>query len=156
STGDQGNATVHEDGPAISADGRYVAFWSAATNLVPGDTNASLDVFVHDRQTGTTERVSVDSSGIEGVGESGRPALSAGGRFVVFESVALLAGPIPGGQPNPRIFLRDRLTGTTELVSLNNSGTSDAGFCSLPSVSDDGRFVAFASGDAGAVPADTN
>ena len=52
--------------PSISADGRFVAFWSYASNLVSGDTNGAIDVFVHDRQTGTTERVSVDSAGTQG------------------------------------------------------------------------------------------
>ena len=74
--------------PALSADGRYVAFHSIATNLVAGDTNATWDVFVHDRQTGITERLSVDSSGSQGNACSMRPAISGDGRYVAFLSDA--------------------------------------------------------------------
>ena len=74
--------------PAISADGRFVAFDSEATNLVPGDTNDASDVFVRDRQTGTTRRVSVSSGGAQGNGASFDPAISADGRFVAFNSDA--------------------------------------------------------------------
>src|SRR5439155_16392167 len=84
SAGNQGNAGSSL--PSISADGRFVAFWSAATNLVPGDTNAAFDVFIHDRQTGATERVSVDIAGNPGNYDSFAPALSADGRFVAFSS----------------------------------------------------------------------
>ena len=89
SAGNEGNGG--SGGPAISADGRFVAFNSDATNLVPGDTNGRTDVFVHDRQTGTTERVSADSAG---VGGGSGAALSADGRFVAFASYAtnLVAG----------------------------------------------------------------
>src|SRR2546430_666107 len=72
--------------PARSADGRFVAFSSLATNLVPGDTNGYYDVFVRDRHTGTTERVSVDSAGNQGDGESYAASISADGRFVAFVS----------------------------------------------------------------------
>ena len=75
-------------GPAISADGRFVAFISDATNLVPGDTNGRYDVFVRDRQTGTTRRVSVGPGGVQGNGDSFDPAISADGRFVAFDSYA--------------------------------------------------------------------
>ncbi len=76
--------------PAITPDGRYVAFSSHASNLVDGDGNGQMDVFVHDRNTGTTERVSVDSSGVEGNGLSGGWGLatSSDGRFVAFDSGA--------------------------------------------------------------------
>src|SRR5207253_2716603 len=81
-------------GSALSADGRFVAFDSAATDLVAGDTNGTNDVFVHDRQTGITERVSVASDGTQGNKASSYPALSADGRFVAFDSDAtnLVAG----------------------------------------------------------------
>src|SRR3989442_10111366 len=92
SGGSEGNGA--STGVALSADGRFVAFPSVASNLVAGDTNGVLYVFVHDRQTGTTERVSVDSAGSEGNGASTGVALSADGRFVAFTSVAtnLVAG----------------------------------------------------------------
>src|SRR5438132_451471 len=88
--------------PALSADGRFVAFTSLATNLVPGDTNGTWDVFIRDRQTGTTERVSVDSAGNQVSGWY--PAISADGRVVVFLS------PSSYGTG---LFVRDRSTGTT-------------------------------------------
>jgi hypothetical protein len=80
--------------PAISGDGRFAAFYSEAPNLVPGDTNAATDVFVHDRRSGATKRISVAPGGGEANGDSVRPALSADGRVVVFESDAsnLVAG----------------------------------------------------------------
>ena len=77
-------ATAAARGPAISADGRFVAFDSDATNLVPGDTNGVHDVFVRDRRTGTTERVSVGRGGAQGNGPAIGPAISADGRFVAF------------------------------------------------------------------------
>src|SRR5207302_2591866 len=84
--------------PALSADGRFVAFVSFATNLVAGDTNGATDVFVHDRQTGITERVSVASDGTEGNSWSVSPAISADGRIVAFISDAtnLLPGDTNG------------------------------------------------------------
>src|SRR5213078_1016671 len=84
--------------PVLSADGRFVAFDSAATDLVAGDTNGVSDVFVHDRQTGTTERVSVASDGTEGNAASAGATLSADGRFVAFHSAAtnLVAGDTNG------------------------------------------------------------
>ncbi len=74
--------------PSISANGRLVAFSSSADNLVPGDTNAESDVFVHDLRTGQTTRVSVDSAGQEGNNPSSSPSISANGRFVAFSSSA--------------------------------------------------------------------
>src|SRR5207244_3779910 len=105
STGAQGNQESLF--PSISADGRFVAFFSSATNLVAGDTNGSPDVFVHDRQTGVTERVSVDSTGTQGNSVSAFPAISADGRFVAFRSDAtnLVAGDTNGVDD---IFVHDR------------------------------------------------
>src|SRR3954452_7549970 len=81
STGEQGTRGSYF--PALSADGRFVAFGSLATNLVPGDTNGKADVFARDRETGRTERVSISSTGEQGNHDSYFfPALSAGGRFV--------------------------------------------------------------------------
>jgi Tol biopolymer transport system component len=74
--------------PVISADGRFVAFYSFASDLVPGDTNNAADVFVRDRQTGKTRRVSVSSGGAQGNALSFGPAISSDGRFVAFESYA--------------------------------------------------------------------
>src|SRR5207253_4573444 len=118
-------------GSALSADGRFVAFDSAATDLVAGDTNLVSDVFVHDRQTGTTERVSVASDGAQGNGSSGLlsfafpPALSADGRFAAFLSSAtnLAAGDTNGATD---VSGHDRPTGTTERVSGASGGAKDA------------------------------
>ncbi len=128
--------------PAISADGRFVAFDSNATNLVAGDTNSAYDIFVHDRQTGTTTRVSVDSAGNQANGYD--PSLSADGRFVAFTSGAsnLVAGDTNGASD---VFVHDRQTGTTTRVSVDSAGWQAYSFSHLPSISADGRFVAFAS-----------
>jgi Tol biopolymer transport system component len=120
---------------AISADGRYVAFFSGATNLVAGDTNGSTDVFVHDRQLGTTERVSVSSAGLQGNNDSGKPFLSADGRYVVFTSSA---SNLVAGESGEDAYLRDRQLGTTECVSAGGNGWS----YSSP-ITPDGRYVTF-------------
>src|SRR5207237_167695 len=115
--------TTHLD-LALSADGRFVAFTSRSTNLVPGDTNGSPDVFVHDRQTGITERVSVASDGMQGNREAGflgPPALSADGRFVAFISEA--SNLVPGDtNGTPDVFVHDRQTGATQRVSVDRAG----------------------------------
>ena len=81
--GTQGNGLINIS-PRLSADGRYVAFGSDASNLVPDDTNGVADIFVYDRQTNTIERVSVAADGTQGNGESYLPAISADGRYVAF------------------------------------------------------------------------
>ncbi len=153
SAGVQGNSTSWE--PSISADGRFVAFQSFATNLVAGDTNANPDVFVHDRQSGTTERVSVDSAGAEGDSNSGGASISADGRFVAFESFAtnLVAGDANGSWD---VFVRDRQNGTTEAVSVDPGGAVGNSGSDEPSTSADGRFVAFRSFATNLVAGDTN
>ena len=143
--------SVHSDGtqgrnnsfaPSISADGRFVAFSSAAGNLVAGDFNTSFDIFVHDRQNGLTTRVSVHSDGTEGTDSSRNPSISADGRFVAFSSDAdnLVAGDVNSSED---IFVRDRQSGTTTLVSVDDNGVLGNGDSKNPSISADGRFVAF-------------
>lgn len=129
---------------AITADGRYVAFSSSASNLVAGDTNGKFDAFVRDLQTGTTVRISLDSSGAQGDGDSFAPVLTPDARFAAFQSRAENLAP---GDTNGRsdIFVRDRLLGTTERVSVDSNGVqgdADSGIQG-PSISDDGRIVAF-------------
>jgi Tol biopolymer transport system component len=139
----------------MSADGRLVAFDTSARNLVPGDTNGRLDVFVRDRVSGTTERLSVSSAGAQGNGDSVHGAISPDGRFVAFASTASnLVAADDNGQLNA--FLHDRLTGATELVSVPASGGGANGASDGPSVSAGGRFVAFASEASNLVPGDTN
>jgi len=152
SSGKQGNRLSRL--PAISADGRFVAFESAASNLVPGDDNRVVDVFVRDREAGTTERVSLDDAGREGNGRSDSCAISVDGRIVAFQSEAsnLVAGDTDGTQD---VFVRDRQTGTTETVSYDDSG-NPAGGILAPALSGDGRFVAFTSSFSGFVSSDTN
>ena len=141
--------------PAISADGRFVAFQSAAANLVPSDTNLDSDVFVHDRQTGETERVSVAADEAQAAGGSYEPALSADGRFVAFASTA---DNLTGDDDNPGIdiFVRDRQGGQTQLVSLSSAERQSFGDAQRPALSADGRYVAFSSWAAGLVPDDDN
>ncbi|TAH35937.1 MAG: calcium-binding protein [Planctomycetota bacterium] len=140
---------------SISADGRFVAFSSFANNLVPGDTHAYSDVFVHDRQTGQTTRVSVDSAGAPGAGNSYLPSISAGGRFVAFASFA--ANLVQGDTGFFKdVFVHDRQTGQTTRVSVDSAGIQGNHSSEDPSISADGRFVAFYSYASNLVPGDTS
>jgi hypothetical protein len=143
--------------PSISSNGRYVGFTSCATNLVAGDTNVAPDVFVRDRTLSTTERVSVSSGGAEGDSCSmiGRPALSGDGRYVAFESPAtnLVAGDTNAVHD---IFVRDRVSDTTERVSLSSGGAEANSASVYASISSNGRFVAFSSAASNLVTGDTN
>ncbi len=153
----------HGNGPSgvqcicMSGDARFVLFESLATNLVPGDTNNTQDLFLRDRAAGTTERVGVSTSGQQPFGST--PAVSfsvsSDGRFVAFDSIASNLVP---GDTNAKIdvFLRDRRTGTTERISLGSGGIEGNGDSEAPSVSDDGRYVAFLSAATNLVPGDTN
>jgi WD40-like Beta Propeller Repeat len=124
STGQQGNAG--STSAAISADGRYVAFTSAASNLVSHDTNRALDIFVYDRKTGRTSRVSIGNGGRQANGWSEGQAISAHGRFVAFTSIA---SNLVVGDTNrlPDVFVRDRVTGKTERISVSSSGRQASG-----------------------------
>ncbi|MGH8972346.1 MAG: TolB family protein, partial [Acidimicrobiia bacterium] len=139
--------------PTISSDGRYVAFWSLAGNLVAGDTNEHADSFVYDRQAGTMKRVSVATNGSEGNDDSKRPVMSRDGRFVAFESYATnLVGsgsglPVIGQFTDANgandVFLHELASGTTTLVSTTSDRRTGNGDSDRPSISGDGRFVAF-------------
>jgi Tol biopolymer transport system component len=142
SDGTQGNENSWN--PSVSADGRFVAFESLASNLVSGDTNGARDIFVHDRQTGITTRVSLASDGMQGNGNSVLPSLSADGRFVAFHSIASNLVDVDTNDVWD-VFVHDRQTGVTTRVSLASDGTEGNGNSVLPSVSADGRFVAFES-----------
>src|SRR5262249_10601361 len=136
--------------------GRLVTFFSFADNLVPGDTNLSPDVFVHDRMTGETTRVSVASDGEQGNGASGFSAISGNGRFVVFQSSA--TNLVPGDTNGVTdVYVHDRVTRTTTRVSVSSSGEqADATSPANTSISGDGRFIAFSSQADNLVPGDTN
>jgi len=129
----------------VSADGQVVVFDSAAPNLVPADDNEAQDVFVRDRVAGTTELVSVSGAREQGNDWSYGGAVSGEGRFVAFLSDAdNLVPEDTNGYPD--VFVRDRLAGYTYLASVTPTGEAQAnGGSSLPSISADGRYVAFAS-----------
>ncbi len=141
--------------PAVSGNGRFVAFGSFATNLVPNDTNGFIDAFVHDLVTGQTERVSLSSSGTESNASMGNVALSFDGRYVAFDCDAsnLVTGD---NNLQPDIFWHDRQTGQTVRVSVSSSGVEGNGLSRGPSISSDGRYVCFASVSTNLVLNDTN
>jgi Tol biopolymer transport system component len=144
SNGDSQRATV-------SADGRFIAFWSAADNLVEGDTNGVTDAFVRDRLAGITTRVSVGPDGREANGPSARPVISGDGNLVAFESAAsnLLPDALIGRQSDRNgvrdVFVYNRSSRTTIRVSVASDGTERNGESVRPSISADGRYVAFQS-----------
>jgi Tol biopolymer transport system component len=153
SHGGQGNEEARI--PAISADGRFVAFASGASNLVENDDNGNFDIFVHDRQTGATERVSVASNGDEANSVSYSPVISGDGRYVAFDSRASnLVPEDPTDQMD--VFVHDRNTGRTILVSVNSAGQKGNWRSYFPALSADGRYVSFGSGASNLVPGDTN
>lgn len=151
--------------PAISGDGRYVAFVSYAGDLVPGDTNQHDDVFVRDLRLGTTSRVSVSSAEAQANDMSSGPSLGSGGRFVAFSSFAsnLVPGDTtkalartPGDVRDMDVFVRDRKLGTTRMVSVSSSGVQGTWGSYGASVSATGRWIAFTSYSPNLVPGDTN
>ena len=144
------------DSSGISDDGRYVSFWFTGSNLVPGETNQVPDVFVRDRTTHTTERVSVGNNGVEGNGHSYCPCpITGDGRYVTYYSNAsnLVLPDVNGGTWDQYLF--DRKSRKVARVSLNSSGNQPSEQSLLGAVSGDGQFVAFSS-DAALVPGDTN
>jgi len=170
-------ATCGNQRPTISANGRHVAWWSDSTNLVANDTNGHTDAFVRDRDTDgdgiydeagavSTTRVSVAANGTQGNNDSKRPVVSRDGRFVAFESYATnLVGTASGlpvvGQFNDSngandVFLYELASGTTTLVSTTPSRTAGNGDSDRPSISGDGRWVAFNSTASNLVSGDTN
>ncbi len=154
SAGEQGNGASSK--ASISADGRYVVFRSGATNLVAGDTNAKTDIFLRDMVLGQTTRVSTAGAGVEANGSSSAPVISADGRFIAYESLAtnLVADDTTGGGPD--IFVLDRQSGETMRLSVSPAGAEANGSSYAPSLSSDGRYVAFWSYASNLVASDAN
>lgn len=155
----QGNAASSLGGDSvrrvISANGRFVAFVSVATNLVAGDTNSRSDVFVRDRVSGATERISVSSAELQGNQDSRDPSISADGRYVAFISDA--TNLVFGDTNNVSdVFFRDRQTGLTYRVSLNSAEVQANARSQIPSISADGWFIAFQSDASNLVAGDSN
>jgi Tol biopolymer transport system component len=155
SSGDEADAGSYN--PAISGDGRYVAFQSDATNLVTGDTNGKTDIFLHDRSDHSTTRISIDSLGNQGNGYSNNPYLSYDGRYAVFSSSSnnLVAAD---GNGKYDVFVRDTQTNTTERVSLKYDGNEIDTYGSQEGgvITDDGRYVVYESDAWDIVLSDTN
>jgi len=153
SSGRQANGT--STGMDMTPDGRFVVFFSGATNLVLGDTNGVADVFVHDRLTGQTTRVSVSSDGAQGNDNSFGGKISPNGRFVAFTSSAtsLVAGDTNTYQD---VFVHDRQTGQTSMISRAADGASSNDHSGWADISADGRYVVFHSHASNLVPDDEN
>jgi len=153
STGAQGNYFSRSG--SISGDGRWVVFASGASNLVVGDIDQGSDIFLRDTLSSVTSLVSTSSTGTQGNSASTEPKVSTEGRFVTFVSAAtnLVFGDISSATD---IFVKDLLTGSTTLVSVDSAGIQGNAASSEPSISPDGRFVAFSSTATNLVPGDTN
>jgi uncharacterized repeat protein (TIGR01451 family) len=140
---------------AISADARYVLFQSSASNLVVWDTNGQNDVFVRDTVAYTTTRVSVDSSWIEGNGFSYPNTITPDWRYVLFSSTA--SNLVPGDtNALDDIFIKDTLTNTTSIVSVNSSWNQSNDGSSSVGITPDWRYVLFSSTASNLVPGDVN
>ena len=142
-----GQANSQSRHPTVSDGGRYIAFDSDASNLVAGDSNGQTDVFVHDRQTGNTVRVSVTAGGAQVTGPATMPAISGNGRQVTFMSYGML-------HPDTvwfHCYVKDPVTGAIEIVNRRFDGTPGS-TCSTPSISRDGRRVAYVSSNTDLLP----
>ena len=153
STGAQGNRNSYE--PAISGDGRYITFESFANNLVIDDSNELQDIFVHDRNTRLTQRVSISSLGEQGDSSSFEPSISHNGQFIVFHSYA--ANLVESDSNNDiDIFVHDRNNAMTERLSVSFAGIQGNSSSNKPAISADGRYVAFYSYASNLVADDAN
>lgn len=138
STGVEGNGASYD--ASVSGDGNFVVFASAATNLTVGDANGVVDIFIHDIGAGLTSRVSRSAAGANG--PSFTPCVTSEGRYVAFSSDAtnLVSADTNGARD---VFVRDRVAGTTERASVKSNGAQANSGCFFPSMSRDGRYVAF-------------
>jgi hypothetical protein len=155
----EGPVHIQADGdstfPSISADGRYIAYSSDATNLVGGDDNNKRDVFVYDRILDQTNRVSLAWDNSQALDHSEKADISGDGRFITFSSAAsnLVADDTNGFVD---VFVRDRLLGSTIRVSVDSTGSEANSYSDLPSISADGRYITFYSAADNLVLGDTN
>ena len=150
-------ANGHSQEASLSDDGRYIAFTSGATNLVPGDTNGQQDIFVRDRQLGTTERVNLRNGGAQALGGfSFGPSINPDGEFILFSSAAT---NLVANDTNDQfdVFVHNRLTNITIRVSVVSGGAQAVGGGSIQAVmTPDARYLAFASDATNLVTGDTN
>ncbi|MCC7421967.1 MAG: cadherin domain-containing protein [Planctomycetaceae bacterium] len=153
--GAAGNLWSSNAAISVSGDGRFVAFESYASDLVAGDTNYAQDIFVYDRTTGTVERVSLSSAGVQGNFSSFRPSISADGQFVAFESYAtnLVAGDSNFMRD---VFVYDRTANTIQRASVGAGGAQANWWSGNARISADGKTVAFESVATNLVAGDTN
>lgn len=154
--GEQGDDASGFSALTVSANGRFVAFESAATNLAPGDSNGKRDIFVKDTQTGAVVRASVDAAGGEGVEDSyNSVSISSDGRWVVFPSDA--SNLVPGDtNARPDIFIKNTQSGAIARISTDTAGAQAKSDSEFAAISDDGRWVAFDSAAANLISGDTN
>jgi Tol biopolymer transport system component len=145
-------------GPAISQDGRYVAFATGSSNLVSGDTNGVSDVFVKDRQTGAIVRANTSSTGAQMPGTGGLSSglqMSDNGRFVAFEAVH--PGLVSGYSNTYKdIYVKDLQTGSIEIDSVSSAGSYGNANAAQFDLSADGRYLVFGSNASNLVANDTN
>ena len=154
STGEEGSRT--SEYPAISADGRFVSFTSHSSEFVVPDNNSGSDIFIHDRQTNITERANESSSGYQPGGSCAYSSLSEDGRHVALSSYSMELVPGDTEWRYPDIFVKDRETGVVERVSVSSTGIEGNKYSDYPSISADGRLVAFLSTGSNLVENDTN
>jgi Tol biopolymer transport system component len=141
--------------PSVSNNGRYIAFHSWASNLVAGDTNERADIFVYDRVTAQIERMSVGPGGQQGIHGALNAIISGNGRFVVFHADINNFAPPGTQQGGIGLFVRDRQNGTTTLLNIGPNGGAAVEVGDI-SVSADGRYIAFVSSVPNLVPGDFN
>jgi hypothetical protein len=152
SEGNEGNSFSVD--PSISGNGRFIAFQSFASNLVPDDTNGTIDVFVKDLRTGEIARASTDSQGNQVEGESLAPSISGNGRYVAFQSTASLVSEDTNTSFD--VYVKDLRTDEVALVSTNPQGSAGNDFSGIPSISGNGRYVTFESSATDLVADDDN
>ena len=145
----------YSDYPAISADGRYIAYCVGSSSLGSSEYDNSGEIFLSDTVAGTTRRTSAGSNGTPGDGHSGYPAISADGRYATFYSLSanLVSGDTNGVAD---VFVKDTATGAIRRASTSSSGSQSSGSSERPSISADGRYVAYCSGSSNLVIGDTN